>query len=89
MADIQRNDRAIIQGDPRLKQMHLGVQINERINSIKQLDVLLDKIMTVDIKQLELKREELKKEIETLQTEYNRHAIIEVEAKNIETTENK
>lgn len=78
MADIQRNDRQLVQGDPELKKMWLAIQISERVNQLKQLDVLLDKIMTVDVKQLDLKKEELKKEIISLQTELHRQTIIEV-----------
>lgn len=72
MSDIQRNDRTMVHGDPELKKLWLVVQINERINQAKQLDVLLEKIVTVDVKQLELKKEELKKEILKLQNELGR-----------------
>ena len=83
MADIQRNERMLVQGDPELKRMWLEVQVNERLNQLKGLDVLLDKIMTVQVKELELKKEELKKEILSLQTELSRQTIIEVNAKEI------
>lgn len=79
MADINRNDRSLVQGDPELKARWLTIQVNERLNQLKQLDVLLDKMMTVDIKQLELKKEELKKEITSLQNELSRLTIIEID----------
>lgn len=73
MSDISRNDRgALVHGDPALKKLWLNLQINERINQEKQLDVLLEKLITVDVKQLELKKEELKKEILKLQNELHR-----------------
>lgn len=77
MSDIQRNERALVHGDPVLKKLWLQVQINERINQAKQLDVLLEKILTVEVKQLELKKEELKKEIINLQNELSRRAVTE------------
>lgn len=82
MADIQRNDRNLVHGDPELKKMWLTIQINERLSQLKSLDVLLDKIMTVEVKQLELKKEELKKEIVLLQNEVSRQPIIEIDATN-------
>lgn len=82
MADISRNDRALVQGDPELRVKWLAIQINERKNQLKQLDVLLDKILTVEIKQLELKKDEVKKEIISLQNELDRQTIIEIDISN-------
>ena len=70
--DISRSGSDIVLRDEHLLQQHLQIQLNEKVNQIKQLAVRLDHIMTVEVKQVELKQNELRKEIESIQQELNR-----------------
>lgn len=82
--DIRRGDSdLVVYGDDILKQ-HLEIQVNEKLNQLKQLDVRLDHIMTVEVKQIELKKSELKKEVESIQQELNRKIkTIEIKAEDV------
>lgn len=83
--DIRRGENElVVYGDDILKQ-HLEIQINEKLNQLKQLDVRLDHIMTVEVKQIELKKNELRKEVESIQQELNRKIkTIEIKAEDIQ-----
>jgi hypothetical protein len=68
MADINRGS---VNGDlvkevPELWKKQLQVLLNEKENQLKQLDVHLDHLRTVEIKRIELKQGILLKEIEQL-----------------------
>ncbi len=81
MADINRSGSDLILRDEVLKRKHLAILISEKLNQLKQLDVRLDHIMTVEVKQVELKKDELVKEIESIQQELSRNNVIEGEIK--------
>lgn len=63
MGDIDRNSNEIMRDDPELRVQYLNVVLSEKLNQIKQLDVHLDKLRTVEMKQIELKKATLEKEI--------------------------
>lgn len=80
MGDINRSGSDLVKYNDVMRKMHLQILINEKINLLKQLEVRLDHIMTVEVKQIELKREELKTEIVSIQQELNpSNKIIELE----------
>jgi len=83
--DINRSGSDIVLRDIGLFKQHLQILINEKLNQLKQLDVRLDHILTVEVKQIELKKNELAKEIESIQQELDqKNNIIEVKAEVIE-----
>lgn len=83
--DIQRSGSDLILRNEELYKQHLQIMVNEKLNQLKQLDVRLDHILTVEVKQIELKKNELMKEIESIQQELDRKSnIIEVKAEVIE-----
>jgi hypothetical protein len=80
MGDINRSGSDLVKYDDSMKQKHLQILINEKINLLKQLDVRLDHILTVEVKQIELKQDELKTEIVSIQQELNRSRnIVEIQ----------
>lgn len=82
--DMRRNDGDLVKYGDDIMCQHLEIQINEKLNQLKQLDVRLDHIMTVEVKQIELKKNELKKEVESIQQELNRKSkIIEIKAEDL------
>lgn len=79
MSDIQRNDtHDLVLRDNGLKKKHLAIIISEKKNQIRQLDVTLDKMKTVDFKKIELTKETYEKEIQALTTELKRMDAINV-----------
>lgn len=78
MSDLNRSGSDIVLRDAGLKRKLLQIQVNEKLNQLKQLDVRLDHLMTVEVKQIELKKDELIKEIESIQQELNRKNVIEI-----------
>lgn len=79
MGDIPRSGSDLVLKDDTLFIKHLEILINEKLNQLKQLDVRLDHLMTVEVKQIELKKEELKKEIEAIQLDLKKKSkIIEI-----------
>lgn len=77
--DINNNTTDLVRNDDGLNKKHLQIIINEKINLLKQLEVRLDHIMTVEVKQIELKMDVLKKEVEAIQRELdNKSNIIDV-----------
>lgn len=70
--DMNRSGSDIVKYDDELKTKHLQILVNEKLNQLKQLDVRLDHILTVEVKQIELKQDELKAEIVSIQQELNR-----------------
>lgn len=85
MSDINRSGSDLVLRDNELYKKHLQILKNEKLNQLKQLDVRLDHILTVEVKQIELKHDELKKEIESIQQELDqKNNIIEVKAEVIE-----
>lgn len=83
MVDINRSGSDLILRDEHLRRKHLQILINEKLNLLKQLDVRLDHLMTVEVKQIELKKDELVKEIESIQQELNQDNVIEGKIKEI------
>jgi hypothetical protein len=75
MADIERNPNELVAQDPVLKKKHLIILLNEKANQLKQLDVRLEHIQTVEVKQLEFKQATLHKEIA-----YLKHQIGQIRA---------
>ena len=70
MADIRNSINGdLIRNDEKLRELDLQVRINEKLNHLKALEVHLDNLRTVQMKQVELKKEALKKEISELQRE--------------------
>lgn len=78
MADINRNDNSLIHADHDLKTKYLKIKVSEALNQIKAIDVQIDRINTVDLHGLELKKDELRKQIELLQAELNKLTSIEI-----------
>lgn len=79
MSDINRSGSDMILRDDGMRKKHMQILVNEKINQLKQLDVRLDHLMTVEVKQIELKQDELRHEIESIQQELNRaNKIIDV-----------
>jgi hypothetical protein len=80
MADISRSGpHDLILKDNKLYKQHLTILINEKKNQLKQLDVTLDKIKSVEVKKIELTKETLQKEIQELSAEVNKPRIIDAE----------
>lgn len=73
MSDINRSGSDLVKYSDDMKMKHLQILINEKINLLKSLDVRLDHLLTVEVKQIELKQDELKAEIVSIQQELNRH----------------
>jgi len=70
MSDISRNNmHDIVLRDNKLKRQHFGIILNEKKNQIKQLDVTLDRIKSVEVQKIELQKQTLQKEIEALSVE--------------------
>lgn len=78
MADIQRNDKDIMLRDMELFIKHLQVLLSEKLNQLKQLDVHLDNLRTVEMKRIELKKATLEKEILEIKQEIKNKSVIEV-----------
>lgn len=70
MADLDRNDSlAVVQANPMLKREHLKIQISEKLNQIRQLEVRLEHMREVEEKQVCLKIEILKIGVDRLREE--------------------
>jgi len=79
MADLNRSETDLsIYSDEILKKKHTRILINERINQIRQLEVNLERLKTIDMKKVELSIDVLRKEIKTLENELG-EKIIEAE----------
>lgn len=78
MSDIQRNEKDIMMRDAELFIKHLQVLLSEKLNQLKQLDVHLDNLRTVEMKRIELKKCTLEKEIQEIEYEIQRKSVIEV-----------
>lgn len=64
MSDLQRSDpNAIVLKDEHLRRKDQELDVSRKLNQIKGLEVRIDHLKTVDIKQAELQIEVLKKEI--------------------------
>ena len=63
MADINERVYNLIQADSELKKRHTEILINEKLNLLKQLDVQLDHIETVQVPQIKLRQSTIEKEI--------------------------
>ncbi|NIU85163.1 MAG: hypothetical protein GWN64_17215 [Candidatus Thorarchaeota archaeon] len=81
MADIQRNDKDIMLRDMELFIKHLQVLLSEKLNQLKQLDVHLDNLRTVEMKRIELKKATLEKEIQEIKYEIKQKSVIDVTPK--------
>jgi len=81
MADIPRNDRDIMLRDMELFVKHLQVLLSEKLNQLKQLDVHLDNLRTVEMKRIELKKATLEKEIQELEHEIKKKSVIDITPK--------
>lgn len=69
MADLVRGGESEeFLNNKRLQAKHIQILINERVNQIKQYEVKLERMKTVEMQQLELTIEKLQIEIETLTT---------------------
>jgi hypothetical protein len=70
MSDIDRGGSStdIMLRDEKLRKFHEEILISEKLNQIKQLDLMIDKMKTVDMRRLELKQQTLAREIEELRT---------------------
>jgi hypothetical protein len=80
MADINRSGSYdLIQRDDALKRHHTQIQVSEKLNLIKQLEVRLEHIQQVEVEQVKLQMELHKKEVENLQRELAQSEIIEVQ----------
>lgn len=82
MSDIQRGSGSgfeIIQRDDALKRHHRQIQISEKLNLIKQLEVRLEHIQQVEVEQVKLQMSVHKKEVEGLQDELARNEVIDVQ----------
>jgi hypothetical protein len=83
MSDIQRSSGEryeIIQRDDSLKRHHRQIQISEKLNLIKQLEVRLEHIQQVEVEQVKLQMAIHKKEAESLAEELaDSEKIIDVE----------
>lgn len=80
MSDLQRNDsHDLIIRDNGLKKKHLAIVINEKITQMKQLDITLERMKTVDFKKIELQKEILAKEIEERKKELKRLDSVDAE----------
>ena len=79
MADLNRSETDLsIYSDEIVKKKHTRILINERINQIRQLEVNLERLKTIDMKKVELSIDVLRKEIKTLENELG-EKIIEAE----------
>jgi len=70
MADLDRsgNETAIINANEELLKFHNSILISEMVNQIKSLDIQLERMKTVDMKRIELKKQTLAKQIIELRT---------------------
>lgn len=69
MADLQRGMNEIILRDDKLKKKHLEIIISEKINQVKQMEVTLERMKTVDMQKVELAIASTHKEIEEFKIE--------------------
>ena len=70
MGDINRSgSHELIEANIELKIQYYEIQLNEKINQIKQLDATLDKMKSVEIKRVELAKALAKKEIVQIQSD--------------------
>jgi len=82
MADLNRNESglAVIYENAELLYDHRKIALAEKENNIKGLELQLERIKTVEMKQIELRIKTLKVERETLLKE-----LVNLEKKNIST----
>ena len=69
MGDLVRSYNDIELQDAELKTSLTKIQLSEKRNQLKQLDVALDKLKTVDIKKIEHQMKAIEKQIEMLDNE--------------------
>jgi hypothetical protein len=80
MSDINRSGSFdMIQRDNALKRHHTQIQVSEKLNLIKQLEVRLEHIQQVEVEQVKLQMALHKKEVENLQSELSQNEIIDVQ----------
>lgn len=82
MSDINRSggDRyEMISRDNALKRHHTQIQVSEKLNLIKQLEVRLEHIQQVEVEQVKLQMALHRKEVENLQRELDQSEIIDVQ----------
>jgi len=81
MSDINRSGASdIVLKDNYLKRQWIAIQISEKENQLKQLDVVLDKLHNVELKRILHSIDRTKKEIEELKDEM-KTIIVDVKAK--------
>ena len=85
--DIGRNDggRSLVEVIPAFKRKQLTIDINEKINQIKNLMVTLERMKSVDMKSIELKIDVLKEQVRELQKDFESKVVSE--AKSIDEVE--
>jgi len=72
----------MIERDDALKKHHTQIQISEKLNLIKQLEVRLEHIQQVEVEQVKLQMSLHKREVENLQNEIKRKDAIDVQPLN-------
>ena len=79
MGDLNRSGMSdLVLADDALKRKHILIQISEKLNQLKQLEVNLDRLKTVEMQRIELAKETLLKEIKNLRSEV-KNDVIEAE----------
>jgi len=78
MGDIDRSGNELIREDQELRVQYLNVILSEKLNQLKQLDVHLDRLRTVEMKQIELKKATLAKEIVRVKATIQKESVIEI-----------
>jgi len=78
MADL-RSVPVLVKTDPELSKKHTTVIINQKLSTIKKLQLALEDLKNIEQKRIELQIETLEKEVENMQEE--RDSIIEVKYK--------
>lgn len=79
MGDIKpHNTTDLIHSKSELYTMHLNILLNDKLNQLKQQDVLLDHLRTVKIKEIEFKKSTLQEEIKELRREIQEKSVINV-----------
>lgn len=80
MGDINRSGSMdLVMRDDALKRHHTQIQISEKLNLIKQLEVRLEHIQQVEVEQVKLQMALHKKEVENLQQELRGSEVIDVQ----------
>ncbi len=70
MADIRRNEQnALILRDNGLKKKHFEIILNEKKCQLKQLQVNIDRMKSVQLKELELQKDLVEREIKEYESE--------------------